>query len=1143
MSKGKESKMDSRVLEKKLSSVRETSEDIQSLSRWCLQHRNHHHSIIQAWSRAVRKSKVPHRLTLFYVCNDIVQNARRKKILDIVQHFATAIKESAPLVRDEKIRHKIVRIFNIWEERGIYDAKFIAELSEIIENVGTVNATENEIVLSSFQPVQLVEGIRSVVALEKTTESLLTDLKNQDFSLTDEEINQLRQTVKERGTSRERMEEFEEAVIALECYMASVQKEIEERTQVVTLLEQAEIFYETQRGEAKLVANAYKNFGNRVKTLKTKLQEKMKTLPEPSPVPSPTVDAPSPENSDDENLSLPDSASSAMDSFLNSSKFAELAKGALSGVTGDLEARISALRKEEKMEKSQSKSSSNMEVKEVQVIKDGNQSSDSIEIWEVANSKESHGTWDGKESSRDTDERREVLDVHEVHESWDRESAQRRDYAREHRSSRSSRDSRDSRDGEVRDSYRSSSWDHGGSDREYSHKPRDREYSHTPASSYDSPIQPPKDLKPMSAAELLDTFGKAYLSKSGGGGGSGSSNATSPVTPAYDTAKAPSTPTSQSAIPDLTRPPPSLSIPLPPNNPPPSDSPSPYVPGPFSNSRPFTPKSHYPQGYPLPPETPPKPFTPTPTGDQPPPYPPYETPPVWVPPPPPPPPPPEMDSMGGPGGDYEMNRNYSGGWSDYDQYANSGDLNEDDADDRNWGEPPGNEELEALHSDTPSSPPPYEKGYSGALHPPPLPPAFCGPARSNLRELVSEGEDSDHRTNLVSIKPRGADMDYRCYDYSSLSDPTGESSVAPIPSIQSLFAPGDDQDFRVKKSGLKQNNADSGSDMDISASDSENDMDISDESGKEGANSRKEGEVKEQKLTKESGKSSSSKKTSSENEVKKDRSTINVSGDKAKPVVNSAKSEAVGVNTITSVLDSASPVKSEEEKVSEDECTKSKDVKPLPVTKRESEGGSNGSVSEDKECDSDMGGRDWYGEFCQDEADDEPQGEEYIPTVIAKSGGRDSKERPKSGGRGNGDRDYSVSRNYGENNVIDVMKSLDQEFNQQRDRGKGNFEGSNHSRGGHYGGNYRGSGFNSYQSRGEFYGSPHNQRGRGRGGPTFHSPRGRGRGFNSQPGGHHGDFHRGTPPYSPSARGYHGSDSYGGGRGGRRGGRGGRQWW
>ena len=55
------------------------------------------------------------------------------------------------------------------------------------------------------------------------------------------------------------MEEFEEAVVALECYIASVQKEIEERTQVVTLLEQAEIFYETQRGEAKMVANVSKS--------------------------------------------------------------------------------------------------------------------------------------------------------------------------------------------------------------------------------------------------------------------------------------------------------------------------------------------------------------------------------------------------------------------------------------------------------------------------------------------------------------------------------------------------------------------------------------------------------------------------------------------------------------------------------------------------------------------------------------------------------------------------------------------------------------------------------------------------------------------------------------------------------------------
>ena len=56
------------------------------------------------------------------------------------------------------------------------------------------------------------------------------------------------------------MNEFEEAVSALDVYLASIQKVIEERTRVVTLLEQAEIFYEAQRGEARLVTTVSKLF-------------------------------------------------------------------------------------------------------------------------------------------------------------------------------------------------------------------------------------------------------------------------------------------------------------------------------------------------------------------------------------------------------------------------------------------------------------------------------------------------------------------------------------------------------------------------------------------------------------------------------------------------------------------------------------------------------------------------------------------------------------------------------------------------------------------------------------------------------------------------------------------------------------------
>ncbi|KAK4313203.1 hypothetical protein Pmani_015434 [Petrolisthes manimaculis] len=1110
--------MDSRSLEKRLTSVKETSDDIQQLSRWCLQHKNHYHSIIQAWSRALRKSKVHHRLTLFYVCNDIVQNCRRKKVLDLVQHFATAIKESTPLVRDEKIRPKIIRIFNIWEERGIYDAKFISELTEIVENVGTVNATENDIVLSSFQPVQLVESIRSVLAIAKTTDSMLTDFKNQDFSLNDEEINQLQQTVKERGTSRERMEEFEEAVIALECYMASVQKEVEERTQLVTLLEQAEIFYETQRGEAKLVANAYKNFGNRVKNLKSKLEEKMKMLPEPSPVPSPTVDAPSPENSEDEDLSLPDAGTSGFGSFMNSSKLADFAKEALTRDGGnDLESRLAAFREGEPSSK-KGKSSYH----EIRDVRSPRSSSDSWEIKDVSDRYKSHNDWESQS----------IEDVTEVRSSWEVDTpvevrseprnetrsdtrAESRDYAasiREHRGSRSSRDSRDSRESGL-DTYRSSrDRDRVSSDRDY-HKSREHEY----ATSYDTPIQMPKELKPMSAAELLDTFGKAYQSNKATTSGSSISITTSAV-PSYSTTKSVTTSIPDASIPDLSRPPPlCISGSLPSNNTPTTESPSPYIPATTPS-----PYSNKPQYYPTPLETSPKPlFPPTPTTEQPP-YPPYSvSPSMWIPPPPPPPPPPEIciDGVDGTGPDYDLNRSYNqGGWSDFEQYSNAGDV-PDDSDDRNWGEPPGKEELEAL--DTPSSPPTFEKGFSGALPPPPLPPAFCT-SRSNLRELVSEGEDSDHRTNLVSIQPRDRDSDYRCYDYSFLSDHAAQSKGEKIPSIQSLFTGKDDMDLRVKKSSQKQSKDDSGSDMDISAS--EDDMDISDESAKEAVNNKKGGKsknAKEPPKRKESNKSSQAQEKTS---VKKSSASDNTNSSILPISVIGGRGSKSGISVVKPKDPSSTVGKvSEVDKETPVSAAKVKEGKKTEKRKSmDSEGSTRESSSKPNKMSKDSGasgkkegnagkGRKWYDDFKKAVADSGEDNNDDDKPKSEETEERNAKEDPSTSSK-----DSTGS----ESNVIEIIKSMDREFHQQKARGK-NF---NSSRGG---GN-----FTPHQGNGSYYGGSQHQKNWSFGvGPGFFPRGGRGGGYHDGP--RHGSSGR------PYGRGGRGGGRWGGGRGGR----GGRNWW
>lgn len=83
-----------------------------------------------------------------------------------------------------------------------------------------------------------------------------------------------------------------------EHYLKTLNNEIKARTALVAVLDQADAFYHNQRGEVKVVANAYKNFGNRIKTMKRKLDELTKTLP--SPIPSPDINAPSPGPADND---------------------------------------------------------------------------------------------------------------------------------------------------------------------------------------------------------------------------------------------------------------------------------------------------------------------------------------------------------------------------------------------------------------------------------------------------------------------------------------------------------------------------------------------------------------------------------------------------------------------------------------------------------------------------------------------------------------------------------------------------------------------------------------------------------------------------------------------------------------------------
>ncbi|XP_037082551.1 regulation of nuclear pre-mRNA domain-containing protein 2-like [Pollicipes pollicipes] len=296
-------------LEKRLSQLKDTAESIQTLSAWCLKHKHQHRRIVNSWFKIIKRAKVQQRLPLFYLANDVIQYSKRKS-LDFVPSFQTVLEGAMPLVRDEKLRPAITRILKIWDDRGIFPQEFIATLTNVVSNVSKADTKENAQILSDFRTSDLIKHVREVDETEKETDKRLKAINDGEFHVSDTAIEELRANVKSRSQSKLFVSELEEGIRAVERYVSALDREIQQRAELIEQLERSEIYYETQRNDAKVVAVAYKNFSKRVREMKKKVEEGLPDLPDVSPVPSPDINAPSPTNSDD-GLQLPDDAGSS----------------------------------------------------------------------------------------------------------------------------------------------------------------------------------------------------------------------------------------------------------------------------------------------------------------------------------------------------------------------------------------------------------------------------------------------------------------------------------------------------------------------------------------------------------------------------------------------------------------------------------------------------------------------------------------------------------------------------------------------------------------------------------------------------------------------------------------------------------------
>ncbi|XP_023311502.1 histone-lysine N-methyltransferase 2D [Anoplophora glabripennis] len=281
--------------EKQLTSLKDSQDSINTCCQWCLQNRTHHKKIVTAWLNVLKRVKVEQRLILFYLANDVVQYSKRRNY-EYVESWGTALQKATTMVRDDRVKHKILRIFKIWEQRGVYNEEFISDLCGLLSVVPSGSKSDEP---HEFQPNYVIHKIKICAKLDRDTDAKLKVLKehNPKIQIDDGLIASL----KDRAHVDDVEKEIDVYAKHMEDYINALKLEIKNRITLISVLKQAENQLEADRKDVKLVANAYKMFGTRVKTFQKKLEEHKTTLS--SPLPSPDINAPSP--SPDSDIELP----------------------------------------------------------------------------------------------------------------------------------------------------------------------------------------------------------------------------------------------------------------------------------------------------------------------------------------------------------------------------------------------------------------------------------------------------------------------------------------------------------------------------------------------------------------------------------------------------------------------------------------------------------------------------------------------------------------------------------------------------------------------------------------------------------------------------------------------------------------------
>ncbi|KAJ3598415.1 hypothetical protein NHX12_001925 [Muraenolepis orangiensis] len=235
------------------------------------------------------------------------------------------------MVRDVKVRRSVERIFTIWEERSVYSEELIAQFKAGLSRKDREREREKEKQKEKEKvkerekekekekkeqekeketppppaPANPKAALKSKIVAEFTPCSFIDQLAVHKKAIEEEvfrekQLEALRVDFCNKAGGNKFATDFEEGSLKLQEFVGFLEDELKTGPPLQDALGNADIFYEMQYKEVKIVANAYNAFASRVASLKRKLDALKSSLPGPedSPIPSPSEDAPSPTGSD-----------------------------------------------------------------------------------------------------------------------------------------------------------------------------------------------------------------------------------------------------------------------------------------------------------------------------------------------------------------------------------------------------------------------------------------------------------------------------------------------------------------------------------------------------------------------------------------------------------------------------------------------------------------------------------------------------------------------------------------------------------------------------------------------------------------------------------------------------------------------------